>query len=359
MMLAMKKHFLFATCAVCAGLLLPAVASAQPAAPDSDMKGVLNALQELKPKPIENLSAADAREQPTPADAVKTYLKEQKQSTAPEKVGHVDNRTINGPGGDIKIRIYRPDGDGPFPVIVYYHGGGFVIADLDVYDATPRALSNATQAVVVSSHYRQGPEHKFPAAHEDAFAAYQWVTKNAGKIHGDPVRIAVAGESAGGNLAAAVCLMARDQGVPAPIHQLLVYPVTDNDMNTPSYQEHANAKPLNKAMMAWFFRNAATPDDIKDPRLGLLKHAKVTGLPPATVITAQIDPLRSEGKAFADKLRQAGVPVEYQNFDGVTHEFFGMGAAVKDAKAAQMFAAKCLKQAFAGGSAPKTTASLP
>lgn len=354
----MKLYLLTIVVACCASPLLATEASSQPTVPAADMQGVLTALKELKPKPIETLSAEEARVQPTPADAVKVYLQEHHQGAMPEKVGHVDDRSIDGPGGKIKIRVYRPDGEGPFPVVVYYHGGGFVIADLDVYDATPRALSNAAKSVVVSSHYRQGPEHKFPAAHEDAFAAYQWTLANAGEIHGDPARIAVAGESAGGNLAAAVCLMARDQGVRAPIHQLLVYPVTDNDLTTPSYQEHANAKPLNRAMMEWFFKNAATPEDIQDPRLGLLKNANVAGLPSATVITAQIDPLRSEGKAYADKLRAAGVHVEYKNFEGVTHEFFGMGAAVKEAKAAEMFAAKCLNQAFNGADAKKSTVSL-
>lgn len=126
-------------------------------------------------------------------------------------MGDIDNRSIDGPDGNIKIRIYSPKGPGPFPMIVYYHGGGFVIADLDVYDATPRALSNATGAVVVSAHYRQGPEKKFPAAHDDAFAAYKWTLENAKKIKGDAARIAVAGESAGGNLANAVSLQARDQ----------------------------------------------------------------------------------------------------------------------------------------------------
>ncbi|MEO6005004.1 MAG: alpha/beta hydrolase [Opitutus sp.] len=320
--------------------------SAAPATPDSDMAGVLSQLQKLDPKPIETLTAKEARKQPTPADAVKAYLKANDIKASPEKVGDVDNRSIDGPGGNIKIRVYTPKGDGPFPVIVYYHGGGFVIADLDTYDSTPRALSNATNAVVVSSHYRQAPEHKFPASHEDAFATYRWVLSHAREIKGDANRVAVAGESAGGNLAAAVCLMAKEQHVALPVHQLLVYPVTDNDMETPSYKENADAKPLSKAMMAWFFKNEAAPSDANDPRLALLKKADVKGMPPATVITAQIDPLRSEGEAFAQKLKAAGVPVNYRNFDGATHEFFGMSAAVAKAKEAVTFAATDLNKAF-------------
>ena len=346
----MKLITLLASFASVATTLVAAPNSPSPmkSTPDPDMAGVLSHLAKLEPKPIETLSAKDARKQPTPADAVAAYLKAKDMKSSPEKVGNVDNRSIDGPDGKIKIRVYTPEGDGPFPIIVYYHGGGFVIADLDTYDATPRALANAAQAVVVSSHYRQGPEHKFPAAHEDAFAAYKWVLANAADLKGDPKRVAVAGESAGGNLAAAVALMARDQNVALPVHQLLVYPVTDTDVESPSYQENADAKPLNKAMMAWFFKNAASPADSKDPRLGLLKAADVKGLPPATIITAQIDPLRSDGEAFAEKLKAAGVPVNYRNYEGVTHEFFGMSGAVAKAKEAVSFAAMNLRTAFAG-----------
>lgn len=316
------------------------------AGPGPEMQAVLDELGKLKPKPLETLTAQEARKQPTPADAVKALLKAQGKKTAPEPVGDVDNRSIAGPDGKIKLRIYTPEGDGPFPVIVYYHGGGFVIADLDVYDATPRALCNAVGAVVVSSHYRQGPEHKFPAAHDDALAAYQWTLANAANFKGDPVRVALVGESAGGNLANHVSTAARDQNLPAPVHQVLVYPVTDSDLTTPSYVENANAKPLGKAGMKWFFKNAATPADAKDPRLAPLR-ADLAGLPPTTVITAQIDPLRSEGEAFAKKLEAAGVNVVYRNFDGVTHEFFGMSAVVPQAKEAMGVAVKELKAAFA------------
>ena len=335
---------------------MPAAESMSPkATPDPDMAGVLSELAQLKPKPIDTLSAAEARKQPTPADAVKAYLKKKDMKASPEKVADVDDQSIEGPGGKIKIRVYTPEGKGPFPVIVYYHGGGFVIADLDTYDSTPRALANAASAVVVSSHYRQAPEHKFPASHEDAFTTYQWVLKNAAKIKGDPQRVAVAGESAGGNLAAAVSLMARDRNIAMPVHQLLVCPITDNDMTTPSYQENADAKPLNKAMMAWFFKNEANAADATDPRLALLKKADVKGFPSTTIVTAQIDPLRSEGEAFAQKLKAAGVPVNHRNFDGVTHEFFGMAAAVGKAKEAVTFAATDLKQAFSRSASSRAT----
>ncbi len=313
---------------------------------DADMQAVLDQHAKLGGKPIPSLMPAEARKQPSPADAVKALLIARGQSAAPEAVGGVDNRSIDGPAGKIKIRVYTPKGDGPFPVILYFHGGGFVFADLDTYDSSPRALANAAQAVVVSSHYRQGPEHKFPAAHDDAFAAYQWTLAHAAEIKGDAGRIAVAGESAGGNLATSVCIRARDQGVPLPVHQLLVYPVADSRTDTVSYMENENAKPLNKALMEWFFKYAAEPSDANDPKLAVLRTPDFAGLPAATVITAQIDPLRSEGEAYGKKLSAAGVAVAYRNYDGVTHEFFGMGAVLPKAKDAVAFAAEHLRKSF-------------
>ncbi len=177
---------------------------AAPAKPNEQMQAVLDQLAALHPRPITALPAAEARKQPSPADAVKALLKKQGKSTAPEPVGSVMNRTIPGAGGPIPVRIYTPKGAGPFPVVVYYHGGGWVIANLDTYDASPRALANLANAVVVSAHYRQGPEHKFPAAHQDAFAAYSGCWRTPRRLKGDPSRVAVVGESAGGNLAAAV-----------------------------------------------------------------------------------------------------------------------------------------------------------
>ena len=317
-----------------------------PAKPNQQMQAVLDELAALHPKSITELSAPAARKQPSPADAVKALLKKQGKSTAPEPDGSVVNRTIPSAGGSIPIRIYTPKGNGPFPVVVYYHGGGWVIANLDTYDASPRAITNLANAVVVSSHYRQGPEHKFPSAHQDAFAAYRWVLKNAKSIKGDPRKVAVMGESAGGNLAAAVSMMARDSSVQLPAYQVLVYPIAGNDVNTPSYQENADAKPLNKPMMQWFFEKyLRAPADGQNPLIDLV-HADLAGLPAATVITAQIDPLRSEGKELADRLTDAGVEVDYQSYEGVTHEFFGMGAVVDEAKQAEQQAADGLRRGF-------------
>ena len=317
------------------------------AQPNTQMQSVLDELTKLGPKPLDTLNAVDARKQPSPADAVKALLKKKGKSLDPEAVGNVENKMIAGTGGQIPIRIYTPIGEGPFSVIVYYHGGGWVIADLDTYDASPRALVNATQAVVVSAHYRQAPEHKFPAAHEDAFAAYKWVLEHIKELKGDPKRIAIVGESAGGNMAAAVSVMARDQKMQIPVHQVLVYPIADDNLETVSYVENAKAAPLSRPAMQWFFKQYLNlPADGKNHLISLLSEKNLKGLPPTTIITAQIDPLRSEGKAYADLLQKAGVKVRYQNYEGVTHEFFGMAAVIDKAKEAQQFVAQGLKESF-------------
>jgi acetyl esterase len=321
--------------------------AAQPPKAEPAMQKVLDAQASLKPKPIETLTPEEARLQPTPADAVKKVLVDMKKSTAPEPGVTIKdlNMPANG-GGTIPLHVYVPDGagSGPLPVMMYYHGGGFVIADTKVYDASPRALAKMAKAIIVSVDYRRAPEHKFPAAPDDAYAAYTYTLQHAKEWGGDPTRVAVGGESAGGNLATVVSLMARDKKAQLPVHQLLVYPVVDNDMNRPSYQQNAKAKPLNKPMMAWFFKHYGA--DPKSPYALPLKNASLTGLPPATIIAAEIDPLRDEGKAYADKLQQAGVTVDYKLYKGVTHEFFGMGAVVPKAKDAEQYAADALKKAF-------------
>ena len=314
------------------------VANRNAAAPAPTMRSVLDHLAALGGKPIETLSPAEARQQPTPADAVKHMLVEQQRDTMPTSlvpgVRHVD-RTIRGAVAQIPARVYTPDGDGPFPVIVYFHGGGWVIANPTVYDGGARGLAKEANAVVVSVDYRLAPEHRFPAAHDDAFAAYRWALANAASINGDPKRVALAGESAGGNLAVATAMTARDQGVQMPFAVISVYPIAGRDTTTPSYTQHANAKPLNRAMMSWFFNQyARTPADRQDPRINLV-GANLEGLPPTTIINAQIDPLRSEGEMLADRLRAAGVDVEQKTYDGVTHEFFGMAAVLDQAKDAQ------------------------
>ncbi|MBC8140347.1 MAG: alpha/beta hydrolase [Armatimonadetes bacterium] len=314
------------------------------------MKAVLTSLAELKPKPIEKLSPAEARKQPGPPDAVKRTLQKQGRPITPEAVGSVKDIQIPGPGGNITARVYTPagaDASAPLPVLVYFHGGGWVIAGVGAYDSSARALANAAGAMVVSVGYRYAPENPFPAAHEDSYAATQYVMKNAASMGGDPKKVAVGGESAGGNLATAVCLMARDRKGLMPVHQLLVYPVTDTSLAYPSVETYKNAKPLNKAMLVWFVGHTVkNPKQLKSPYLAVVKNPNVSGLPPATVITAEIDPLLSESKTYADKLQKAGVPVRYKMYNGVTHEFFGMGAVIDKAKEAVAFAAEGLKADF-------------
>jgi len=329
------------------------------AQPTAEMKSVLDKLAALGAKPLGTLSVAETRAQPTPADAVMAIMKE-KNIQPDAAVQAVKTRDIKIPGaaGEVDARVYTPDGPGPFPLVVYYHGGGWVIADLDTYDASPRAIAAGAKAVVVSVDYRHAPEHKFPAAHEDGFAAYQWIVENSGSLNADTTRLAVAGESAGGNMAANVAIMARDAKIIQPIHQLLVYPVAGNDVNTPSYVENAEAKPLSKPAMEWFFTNVlAEKSQAADPRLNLVGRTELQGLPAATVINAQIDPLRSEGETYAEHLRAAGVPVEQKTYAGVTHEFFGMGTVVPEAKQAMTLANERLAAAFAAAASGESTSS--
>ena len=326
-----------------------AMASGTIARADSQMQGVLDQLAALGSKPIPTLTAREARKQPTPADAAKREMAEQGKSTAPDPAVASQDRSIQTPGGSLPVRIYTPkSGTGPWPVVVYYHGGGWVIANKEVYDGGARALSKMANAVVVSVDYRQGPEHKFPAAHDDALATYRWALENAASIKGDPKRVALAGESAGGGLAVATAIAARDQKLRMPTAIVSVYPIAGTDTTTPSYVENANAKPLDRPMMSWFFEQYLRgPQDRADPRVNLVA-ANLQGLPPTTIINAQIDPLRSEGEQLAERLRAAGVTVEQKTYGGVTHEFFGMGAVVDKAMAAEQMAADALTKSFGG-----------
>jgi acetyl esterase len=309
-----------------------------------EMQAVIEQLTTMSgPTPLAKLTPQAARKAPSAADAAMATMAKFHVPTPPSTADTTGSVVTPG----VRVRIYTPKGaTGPLPVIVYYHGGGWVIANLDTYDASVRSLVEQTGAIVVSVAYRQAPEHKFPTAHDDSFAAYQWALKNAASFKGDPQRVAVAGESAGGNLACAVSMMARDKKVQLPKYQLLVYPIAGYDLTTPSYQANTQTKPLNKDLMAWFFKYyLRTPADGKSPMIDLV-HANLKGLPATTVITAQYDPLMSEGKMLADNLQKAGVTVKYQNYDGVTHEFFGMAAVVPEAKQAQAFAVDGLKSAL-------------
>ena len=298
---------------------------------------LLAALEAAGLPPFEHMTVPQARE------ATKGFIDLQGE---PEEIA-TEHRTIPGPAGEIPVRVYTPAGEGsPRPVIVYFHGGGWVIGELDTVDNPLRRIANRTGAVVVSVDYRLAPEAKFPAQHDDALAAYRWALANAASIKGDPTRVALAGESAGGNLAVATAMLARDAGLPQPRHILSVYPIAGSDLNTPSYQESSNALPLNRALMAWFFRYVPrTPADLMDPRINLV-GGNLAGLPPVTIVAAQIDPLRSEGELLAQRLQAAGVAVERREFAGATHEFFGADAVIGDAREAQAFAGQRLRAAF-------------
>ena len=312
---------------------------------DADMQAVLDKLASLGGKPIETLSPEEARKQPTPTDAVKALMAE--KGLRADTTVTTKDITYPGASGAQKARVYTPAGaTGPLPVVLYIHGGGWVIADIDVYDGGPRALAKAANAIVVSIEYRHAPEAKFPAAHDDANAAYPWLLANAAKWGGDPTKVAVVGESAGGNMAVNVAIAARDKGWMAPKAVIAVYPVADSNMATRSKVANAAAKPLNTPMLAWFFTHTlGNPAQATDPRVNLV-GADLKNLPPTTIILAEIDPLHDDGVNLADKLKAAGVATDLKEYAGVTHEFFGMGAVVADAKDAEDFAAGKLKTAF-------------
>ncbi|XID75954.1 alpha/beta hydrolase [Alkanindiges sp. WGS2144] len=325
---------------------------------DTHMQAILDQLAKFNAPPIENLSPENARNTPTVKNAVEEMAaqsalvrsKNLVMPSLPEPVEHIDHILIPTDSGEVLARVFSPAGDGPFPVIVYFHGGGWVIANLDVYEPTCRCLCNATESIVFSVAYRQAPEHKFPAAPDDAYAALQWIMRNAARLNGDSARVAVAGESAGANLAAVACLRARDEGGLMPVAQLLVYPVTDSQMNSPSYTEQANAKPLNAAMMHWFWNHyLADLNEGQHAYASPLRAPDLSGLPPATVITAELDPLRDEGEAYAQRLADAGIDMALRRYNGVTHEFFGLAAAVEKAKEAVDFAVERLNRAFDQG----------
>ncbi len=347
-----------AACTALAGLPAAALAQAPAPAPmaaadptakaDPDMAKVLAALAALGPKPIESLSAADARKQPSAADAAMKVIKDEKIDAKPHAGLDVSNSRF-ADMGNLRLRWYVPENtakDANLPVIVYFRGGGWVIADLDTYDATPSALARKTGAAVVSVDYPMGPETKFPAAHEEAIEAYRYVAKNAQGWGYDPNRIAIVGESAGGNLALNTAIAARDQNLAKPVAVVSVYPVAATTPDTPSKKEDADAKPLNTAMLPWFFDKILTdPAQQQDPRLNLVA-AKLDNLPPVTIVNAEIDPLRSDGDLLAEKLKAAGNDVTHKLYAGVTHEFFGMDAVVAKAREAQDFAVVQLKKGF-------------
>lgn len=300
------------------------------------------------PTPPTRMTPFQFRNAVLPAEAAAAVLK--KTGLPPmEPATDIEHRLAPTSGSDsVLVRLYTPldAGPGPLPVIVYYHGGGWVIADLDTYEPGARALAERTGAIVASVAYRQAPEVTYPTFHEDSFAAYEWARENAASFGGDPDRIATAGESAGGNLAVAVALMAAERGVRLPVHVVSVYPIADGDVQSASYDEYAGAYPLNRPLMEWFFDYATPRWRTRDYTYVNLTSRDYAGFPPTTVINAEIDPLRSEGGELAERMAAAGVDAERRVYPGVTHEFFGMHPLLEQAVNAQEFAAERLRASF-------------
>ena len=292
---------------------------------------LLDALRDAGMPPFEAMTVPQARE------ATKGFLDLQGE---PEEIA-VENRTIPGPEGDITVRIYTPDGSAERPVIVYFHGGGWVIGELDTVDRPVRSIALRTGSVVVSVDYRLAPEHVYPAAFDDCYAATVWVAEHAAELGADPARLLVGGDSAGGNLAAAVSIAARDRGGPTIAAQLLLYPVTDFAFTTASYADNGEGYLLQRATMQWFWAHYLGAGDLgKDPYAAPARADSLVGLPPAFVITAEFDPLRDEGEAYAVALSDAGVPVTARRYDGMVHGFlWTLGATPSGAVALDDIAA--------------------
>ncbi|MGH7116112.1 MAG: alpha/beta hydrolase [Stellaceae bacterium] len=307
---------------------------------------VLEAMAKAELRPIEELTPAEARAQ------MEATARSRKAEPLP--VARIEERTIPGPAGHIPLRLYWPNAAAgeakaaAVPAILYYHGGGHVIGSLDTHDLVARNLCAGAGALVASVDYRMGPEHKFPAAVEDSFAALQWVHANAASLGADPGRIGVHGDSAGANLAAVVALMARDAGGPQLRLQSLVYPVGDYTLSGASYAKFAQGYgALTRDAMAWFGRHyLCSPSDAEDWRASPLRASSLAGVAPAIIVTAECDVLHDDGESYAAALRDAGVPVEYREYPGMIHGFFGMVPLVDDAMAAQRQVWAAFKRAF-------------
>lgn len=293
---------------------------------------ILNAMAEAGRPGLHELSPEDARAgyQMMHADLTKVAV---------ETVEDLDAEGI-------PVRIYRPSDADNLPSIVFYHGGGWVIGDLETHDAPCRMLAQACNAVVVAVDYRLAPEAKFPGPVNDAYTALEWVASNAQALHIDPNKMAVAGDSAGANLATVMCIKSRDEGGPSVKHQLLIYPVTDGAMDTVSYTENGEGYMLSKDTMTWFFGHYADVSDRQNPWVSPIRAESLAGLPSATVITAEFDPLRDEGEAYAAKLKAAGVNTLLKRFDGQVHGFFTMTDMMPEAAEAVALCASELKTAL-------------
>lgn len=287
----------------------------------------------------------------TDAAVATTYLTGLRRGVArtgePEHVDRVSEHQVN---DDVRVRVYAPRTDGPAPVLVYFHGGGWVSGDLDMHDATCRGLANGAPCVVVNVDYRLAPEHPFPTPLDDCYAATVWAHEHAAELGGDSGRLGVGGSSAGGNLAAAVCLKARAGGGPPLVQQVLIYPVLDAAMTTPSQQANGQGYFLTTEQMRWFW-DQYTPDPSmrSDPLASPANEERLEGLPPAVVLVAEYDPLRDEGEQYAERLERAGVPVRLLSYDGQIHGFIALANMIADGARAVGELADVVGEMFAGG----------
>lgn len=323
---------------------------------DPQAQAIVDAFSSFKPQPFQILEPDQARRQPGPDDAVKKVMADQ-GIEGPEPVGSVTDLKIpDGAGGEQTLRVYVPAeaGQGPLPVILWIHGGGWVLFDIDTYDASCRGLANKTGAIVVSPEYRRAPEAVFPASHDDVLAAYRWTFANVAEL---------GGESVGGNMAPATCLQLAEAGEPMPAAQVCVYPLTTAEQYGESMDDAADGRPLNRALLSWMAMYAfeGRPEAAKDPRIDLLglSQTRLALMPPSLVITDERDPLRSQGEKFAANLQSAGVPTTLTRYDGVMHEFFGASAVLDKAEQAQQEAAGHFKQAFTASSRTAGTVTPP
>jgi len=264
-----------------------------------------------------------------------------------EPVAKVENRTISGPVGEIPIRIYTPQGQGPFPMVIFLHGGGWVVGNLETHDDICRSLSHRSGSMFIAVDYRRAPEARFPVALEETYAVLQWASRHANEIGGDATRLAVAGDSAGGNLAASLSLYSRDKGGPKPSLQVLIYPVINYNFDTASYYQNAEGYGLTRDLMIYFWNSyLASPADTDNPYASPVRAKDLSGLPPALVLTAQYDVLRDEGEAYAARLRQAGVPVRLTRYLEMNHGFIGFGGVYEQARRGLQEIGDALKSIF-------------